>query len=73
MRNWEVGMPPTHPIHHQDTEDTKDSRSNPFVFGKLDAACSGGSNNVGSGVAMSQEILVKTLRVFLVILVSSCF
>jgi hypothetical protein len=64
-------MPPILPIHHQNTKDTKDSRSHSFVFGKPDTACSGGRNNAGSGVAMSQKTPVKTLRVFLVILVSS--
>jgi hypothetical protein len=29
-------MTPTHPIHHQDTKDTKVSRINPFVLGMPD-------------------------------------
>jgi hypothetical protein len=29
-------MTPTHPIHHQDTKDTKVSRTNPFVLGMPD-------------------------------------
>jgi hypothetical protein len=61
--------PPTHPIHHEDTKDTKVSRRNSFVFGKTSASRSEDHGNWRILIPMRQVNTDEGLGEFLVILV----